>query len=1032
MVTKPSKDHHSFSRCQRLLYVVVMLYTAVGLYAQQGSTVTGTVLSGVDNVPLPGVTVRVKGTDKGAVTDFDGNYSIRATGEGDVLIFSYIGFRTEEVSVNGQSRIDVSLEEDLAKLDEVVVVGYGTQKKSDLTGSIAVVDAEEVNKVSGNDVGQLLQGRSAGVTVTGDGEPGAAPNIRIRGVSTFGDNQPLYVVDGVPVGTSIRDFSPSDIESIQVLKDASAGAIYGSRAANGVVIITTKKGKKNTALKIDYHGYYGVDEVNRKIPVLGREDYQVIINEKQTNAGLALLPGSDPSSPLFVDDTDNDWQEIGLKTGSRQSHNFNFSGGGENITYNASLDYFENKGVFVGNGPTYERYSGRINTSIEKDRFKMSPSLYYAHSFENSLTYRTDVLTGGRPPLINDLVIAVPTMRLHDENNRGGWGGTDSEIHQAIALNVPGINSLFENWVETDRVFAVVNPEIKLLDTEDHKLTYKLNLSYDKTHARDFSFVPAFEMGYFFKSGMSLLDDNSREYTVSLVENTLNYTATLGDHSLDVLLGQTYQKNKYVLKTGHSENLPEPYYPVLSNGENQTSGGLEEESALVSYFGRINYNFDSRYLITATVRRDGSSRFAPENRFGTFPSIAVGWRLSNESFFNVPEDIISELKIRGSYGQLGNQNINDYLYQDVVNRNILYNFMNREQIDKVSGGLQTNIFSKNIKWETTTSANIGLDASLFNNALDLTVEYYNKKTTDVLVGVPIPASTGSINTAPTKNAGSIRNSGLDIELTYHHNNGKEFSFDISANASTLKNRVLALGGNDEPVYGTGSKTEVGGEVGRHFGYVYDGIFRSQQEVDDYAFQSAITAPGDIRFRDLNGDNVINADDRAYLGSALPTVTYGLNFTANYKSFDFTLFASGAAGYYINSRLYRSLMWSTDYINSHTDILDRWTPENTDTNIPRVVTNDPNGNARDSDRPGWLQKGDHLRINTISLGYSIPEDTFSSFLQSARIYATVQNLHTFQKYKGFNPDFNSGVWNPGFDNGTYPRPRTFILGVQLSF
>ncbi|MGS2763720.1 SusC/RagA family TonB-linked outer membrane protein [Sinomicrobium sp. M5D2P9] len=1028
MCNKSPKSHSVLRLFKRWLCSVVTLCVAIGLHAQGGSTVSGTVLSGADDEPLPGVTVRVKGTDKGTVTDFDGNYTISLTGENNILIFSYIGFRTEEVPVNGRNEINVALEEDLAKLDEVVVVGYGTQKRADLTGSIAVVDAEEINKVSGNDVGQLLQGRSSGVTVTSDGQPGAAPNIRIRGVSTFGDNQPLYVVDGVPVGTSIRDFSPNDIESIQVLKDASAGAIYGSRAANGVIIITTKKGRKDTPLKIDYHGYYGVDRVNRTIPVLGREDYQMIVNEKQSNAGLALIPGNDPSSPLYVDDIDNDWQKIGLKTGSRQSHNFNFSGGGENITYNASLDYFENKGLFVGNGPTYERYSGRINTTIEKGRFKMSPSLYYAHSFENSLTYRTDVLTGGRPPLINDLAMAIPTMPLYDENNKGGWGGTSSQVHNAIVLNVPGINSLFENWVETDRIFAVINPEIKLLDTENHKLTYKLNLSYDKTHSRDFSFVPAFEMGYFFGSGISLLDDNSREYTVSLVENTLNYTATLNKHTLDVLLGQTYQKNKFVLRTGHSENLPEPYYPVLSNGDNQTSGGMEEESALASYFGRINYNFDNRYLVTATVRRDGSSRFAPNNRFGTFPSLALGWRLSNEEFFTVPDNIISELKIRGSYGQLGNQNIGDYLYQQVVNRNVLYNFNGQ----KVSGGLQTSLFSRDIKWETTTSANIGIDASLFNSVLDLTVEYYNKKTTDVLVGVPIPASTGSINTAPTANAGSLRNTGLDMEVTYHYNNGKEFSFDLSANASTLKNRVLALGGNNEPVYGTGSKTEVGGEVGRHFGYVYDGIFQSAEEVSNHAFQSAITAPGDIRFRDLNGDNVINADDRAYLGSALPTVTYGLNFTANYRNFDFTLFASGAAGFYINSRLYRSLMWSTDYINSHTDILNRWTPENTDTNIPRVVSNDANGNSRDSDRPGWLQKGDYLRLNTISLGYTIPEEAFGDFISSARVYATAQNVHTFQKYKGFNPDFNSGVWNPGYDDGTYPRPITLLLGVQLSF
>ena len=1007
-------------------FSLFLLMIGVSSYAQSQELITGTVTSESDGMPLPGVNVIIQGTSNGAVTDIDGNYSIEAN-ENDVLVYSFIGFQQQEITVGTQTEINVALSEDLNALDDVVVVGYGTQRREDLTGSVAVIKAEEAQKVSNSDVSGLLQGRSSGVTVTSGGEPGAAPNVRIRGVATFGDSQPLYIVDGVPVGTSIRDFSPNDIESIQVLKDASAGAIYGSRAANGVVIITTKNGKKNTPLKISYSGYYGVDEVPQEIPVLGREDYQMIVNEKRENAGMPLIAGNDPSSDLFVDDIDTDWQEIGLKSGSRQNHNVSLSGGGENISYNASLDYFQNEGVLVGNAPDYERYSGRINTVMEKGIFKVSPSIYYAHSFENNLNYRGGVLTGGRPPLINDLVMAIPTLALYDENNAGGYAGTSSQIHQTIALNVPGANSLFETTTEVDRTFAILNPQLQILDGENHKLKYKLNLSYDKTIARDFSFIPAFNLGYFFNSGISLLDQDTRVYTVGLVENTLTYNGTFGKHNFELLLGQTFQSNKAETTNAHSENLPQPYYPVLSNGENQNAGGSNNESSLASYFGRLNYNFDDRYLITATVRRDGSSRFAPQNRYGTFPSLALAWRLSNEEYLNLPDEV-SNLKLRASYGELGNQNIANYLYQPVINRNILYNFDGAS----VTGGLQTSIISEDIKWETTTSFNVAMDASLFNNAVDLTVEYYNKETTDVLVGVPIPASTGSINQAPVVNAGSLKNSGVDVELTYHYNNLEDFNFDISANMSTINNEVLALGGNDEPVYGTGAITQVGGEVGEHFGYIYDGIFQSQDEVDNHAFQSAATAPGDVIFRDLNGDDVINAEDRTTLGSALPSVTYGLNFTANYKNFDFTLFASGAAGFYINSRLYRTLMWSTDYVNSHTDILNRWTPENTNTNIPRVVANDPNGNARDSDRPGWLQKGDYLRLNTISFGYTIPSETFNDVLSSSRVYATVQNLHTFQHYKGYNPDFNSGVFNPGFDNGTYPRPRTYMLGVQLSF
>ncbi|MDT0690548.1 TonB-dependent receptor [Salegentibacter sp. F188] len=1009
----------------RSVLMLIILFGFSG-YAQN-TTVTGTVTAQSDGFPLPGVNVIEKGTSNGVVTGMDGNYSIDVPAEA-TLVFSYLGFETQEIAVDGRSQIDVTLTDDLESLDDVVVVGYGTQRRSDLTGSVSVIDASEVQKVSNSDVSQLLQGRSAGVTVTANGEPGAGANVRIRGVSTFGDSQPLYIVDGVPVGTSIRDFNPNDIASIQVLKDASAGAIYGSRAANGVVIITTKQGTKNTPLQIQYSGYYGIDEVAQRIPVLGREDYQMISNEKRINAGQPLIPGNDPSSDLYVSDTDTDWQGVGLKSGNRQNHNFRFSGGGENITYNATMDYFSNEGVFVGNGPDYERYSGRINTVMEKGRFKISPSLYYTHSFENSLTFRGDVLTGGRPPLINDLVNAIPTLGIYDPTNEGGYAGTSSEIHQEIVLNVPGINSLFTNNVEVDRIFAIVNPEFKIIDSEDHQLTYKLNTSYDKTHVRSFSFVPEFEMGYFFGTGRSLLDDNSTIYTVGLVENTLNYNTNFDQHSFDVVLGQTFQKNTTIIRTAHSENLPKPYYPVLSNGVNQTVGGEEIESSLASYFGRLNYNFDDRYLLTATVRRDGSSRFASENRWGTFPSLALGWRIDNEDFFNISEDVVSNLKLRASYGELGNQNIGDYLYQAVINRNIPYNF----DQDRVLGGLQTSVVSEDIVWETTTSLDVGLDATFFKRKIDVALDYYERETVDILVGVPIPWSTGSVNVSPLVNAGSIRNSGFEAEVTYHHSGNEDFNFDLSGNVSTINNEVLALGGNNEPITGAGSRTQVGREVGEHFGFVYEGIFQSQEEVEEHAFQSAATAPGDVKFRDISGDGQINADDRTFLGSALPSVTYGLNFSANYKNFDFTVFTSGAAGYYINSRLYRSLMLSTGFINAHEDILDRWTPENTDTNIPRVVADDPNNNARDSNRPGWLQKGDYLRINTVSLGYTMPEELFGNFIDNLRVYGTVQNLYTFQHYKGFNPDFNSGVLEPGFDNGTYPRPRTVMMGIDLSF
>ena len=1022
-ITKLLKHTSGRLSFMKLAGFVVLLLSVSGLYAQ--GTITGTVTSGADGSTLPMANVVVKGGANGVSTDLDGNYSIKANAN-DVLVFSYIGFANKEVTVGTQTVINVALSADATEMEEVVVIGYGTQKKADLTGSIAVVDVSEAKKTSTSDVSQLLQGRVSGVTVTNDGQPGANPNIMIRGIGTFGDHQPLYVVDGVAMSGAVRDFNPNDIKSIQILKDGAASAIYGSRAANGVVIITTKSGRKNTPLKIEYSSYYGIDEVAQKIPVLNRQQYQMITNEKRVNAGFTLLPGNDPSSPLFISNTDNDWQKIGLKDGSRQNQNFNFSGGGESMTYNVSMDYFKNEGVFVGKGPSYERYSGRINTTFEKGIFKMSPSLYYTHSFENSLTFRGDILTGGRPPLINDLVLAIPTMPLYDPNNIGGWGGTKAEVHGTIALNVPGINSLFENTIEVDRTFAIVNPELKLVNSNGHELTYKLNLSYDKTITRDFSFVPQFNMGYFFNSGKSLLDDNSRIFTNTLVENTLNYSKVFGKHDVKVDLGQTFQTTGGVLRQAHSESLPAPYYPVLSNGINQTVGGSEYKSTIASLFGRLTYSFDDKYLLQATIRRDGSSRFRKEIRFGTFPSVAVGWKLSNEKFWNVSEDIVSQLKLRASYGELGNSNVGDYAYQAVVNNNIPYNFNGTI----VMGGLQTSVLNRDLTWETSKFTNFGIDGTLFKGAIELTADYYIKETSDIIVGVPIPMSTGSLNLAPSVNAGAVRNSGLDLEVTYHYTGNKDFSFDVSGNVSTIKNEVLRLGGNGEPIYGTGSKTEVGGRIGEHFGYVYEGIFQSAEEVSAHAFQSGGTSAGDVKFKDLNNDGFINADDRAYLGRAIPNITYGLNLSARYKNFDFTAFASGAAGYYVNSALYRTLMWSGDSVNASTEILNHWTPENRNTDIPRLVSDDPNGNNRDSNRPGWLQRGDYLRINTVMLGYKLP--VISKIIESVRIYGTVQNLHTFTKYKGFNPDFNSGSLNPGFDGGSYPRPRSYMMGVQVSF
>ena len=1010
---------------------------------QPGKEITGQILS-EEGLPLPGVNVVEKSTTNGTVTDINGNYSILLITDDATLIYSFVGYTTQNILVGSQQKIDITLMPDLMKLDEVVVVGYGTQRKSDLTGAVATVNAAEMKKYSSNDVSQLLQGRLSGVAVTSDGEAGATPSVRIRGLSTFENGEPLYVIDGVPV-TGQRDFSPNDIESISVLKDASAGAIYGAAAANGVILITTKRGVKNTPMRIDYSGYFGIDKIWQKIPVTRRVDFQTLQNEMLRNGGLFIYRGNNPESPEYIDDIDTDWQEEAFKTGTRQNHNLAFSGGSESSMYNLSVDYFQSDGTLVGSGPNYKRYSVRVNSETEKGIFRVGENVYYTHSFQDGLTATSDWLSGGRPPMIGDLLLASPIVPVYDTSRVGGFGGTPMNGAQGVSANIVGLNTLIENSTEVDRALANVWGEVEILKG----LKYKINLSYDRTFVRDIRFSPLYDMGYFINNlTASKLTDNDRIYTKSLIENTLNYNSTFGKHSLNLLAGQMFSTGRYDFKYGYSEQLPEPYYTVLDNGTNQSSGGFFTETATLSYLGRINYSFDDRYLVTVTTRRDASSRFAPANRWGTFPSAAVAWKVHKESFIHLPR-FIAELKIRASYGQMGNDKIDDYLYATTVNENIPYNFNGV----KVYGAAQTQLVDEAIKWETKTMSNVGFDAVFLRGAIEWSAEYYHSISTDLLASIDPPRTTGA-NNAITTNAASLKNTGLETSLTYRRRS-TGLNFDVTVNFSTLRNEVLELGGGKEYVDGAASRTEVGRPIGEFYGFVCEGVFQTADQINStapgtvafdstkHAFQSAKTSPGDLIFKDIDGydatgtqligrpDGKIDNADRAYLGHAIPRVYYGLNFSASYKRFDLTFNASGAGGYKIHSRTYATLMHVTDYMNYHQDVLQRWTPDNPSDKYPRLVQTDPNANVRMSNREGWLQNGTHLRINTASLGYSLPANLIKH-ISTIRVYVTGQNLYTFQYYKSFNPDFTSGVWNPGFDNGSYPKPRTVLFGIQASF
>ncbi|MGB3144256.1 MAG: TonB-dependent receptor [Maribacter sp.] len=1008
-----------------------LLFLTVGF--SQSSPISGTVYSAEENVPLPGVNIIVKGTTNGTQSDFDGNYTINASPE-DILIFTFIGFKAQQLPVGSKTILDVRMEQSLEALDEVVVVGYGTQRKEDLTGSVSLVDTEEMTKQATNDVTQMMQGRVAGVSITSDGQPGAAPSVRIRGVATFGigaSAEPLYVVDGVPID-GIRDINPNDIESVQVLKDASAGAIYGNRAGNGVIIITTKGGKKGQKLTFGLSSYYGVQTITQKLPLLDRVGYQTINRELINNGGntVPIPTGNDPNSPDFIDNIDTDWQDEGYVSGFIQNHNFNAAGGTENTNYFMSLDYLDNEGTLVGQGPNYKRYSFRVNSEAKYGRFTIGENLFFVKSDENPLFNTATInLPGGRPTLVNDLLQAAPTIPVRDPNRLGGFGGANSVVHQSITLNVPGINTLIDNQSKVNRLNANLYLSYEPIDG----LVLKSSGSYNITNIEGQLFVPQYDLGYFFPNPLAQLRVVNTNIDRFLIENTANFTKEFGKHNLSVLAGQTYQKDNFRAITTVGGGLTEPYILNLENATEYSVFDNIQEAALYSFLGRVNYSFNDKYFLTGNLRYDGSSRFNPDVRYEIFPSVSAAWKIHNE--FKLP-DFINSLKLRGGWGEVGNQEIGNYLYQRTINRGIPYQFSGGPT---VVGGAVTQLIDEDIKWETRITSSIGIDASLFNGGLDFTAEYYRNTSEDVLVNIPIPFTNtvGAFNSEILSNAGSIRNSGIELSAVYRQSVGENFSFEIAPNFYTVNNEVLDIGGQ-EFITGAGSRNIEGRSLGEHYGWVYDGIFQTADEVANSPTQQPGTAAGDIKFRDISGpdgtpDGVVNDEDRTFLGQGLPTYYYGLNITAKYKNIDFTIFGQGSGGNLINSNLYRGLMPTSGYTNWHEDILDRWTPSNTNTTVPRVVFNDPNNNGRDSDRPGWLQDGDYFRINTISLGYSLPNDIAGKMaMSSARFFVTLQNVAVLSKYKGYNPDFQAGVLNPGFDFGTYPRPMTSMLGVQLKF
>lgn len=1036
----------------------------------QTITVKGRVVD-AEGQPLIGATVSVKGSNKGVVTDLDGNFQIEVPANATLMV-SYVGFKDAEVAVRGRAALeDITLTDDQKTLEQVVVVGYGTQKKADLTGSVAVVNADQLKKASNSNISTMLEGKVAGVQITTDGQPGADPLVRIRGIASFGDTAPLYVIDGVPMGTTIRDFSPNDIASIQILKDAAAGAIYGSRAGNGVVIITTKSGRKDQPLKVDYSGYIGTDNISSSVyHVMNADQYSQYLGQATANSNTPLPGGykldAATGTYRFMDDTDTDWFSEVFKTGIRQNHNVNLSGGGAHNTYNVSLDYFKQSGTLEGAGPNYERITARANNTMDTKFVKFRTSMVYSHSSQDGMglsnaSEYVQGLYGDVTNVLRGTLLMQPTIKAYDsstwvlddrvglasayENDAYGYGVYYDDIHGDISASNPLlINNLLKRNTRVDRFVGTASADVDLfkmfaLDTKDHSLHYNLNVSYSTTHAKDRTWIPAWVQSnrvYLDKSN-ERLTKNSRSYTDALIENTLTYDGHIGKHNINLVTGVTYEEEHTDLLNAWGINLSEPYFLQIQNSATRDGSSYEYAHSLNSFLARLNYNYDEKYLLSAIVRRDGSSRLTKNLRWATFPSVSVGWRFDKESFFPISRDVVNMFKLRASYGELGNENIGEYQYQATMARNnMTYSFGN----SPVTGSAVSTFVNENIEWERRKTLNVGLDLALFNNRLEFTAEWYKNRSSKLLYGVPVPEQAGVSNTSVIMNAATMDNSGLEFSATYR-NRDHALKYEVSANVSTLKNKVVALGSDNKPFITGSYATYVGQEVGQFYGWVYEGIARTQKDLDEHATQQGANI-GDCLYKDISGadgvpDGKIDEHDQVVLGSGLPKVSFGLSANFEYKGFDLAIATYGALNYHVADDIYNSLNSSYGWSNKDVALLDanRWSEDGLTylSNVPRTyATNNATLAWNDLFSERKIQNAAYWKIANVQLGYNFPDKWFGGVVTNVRLYVSAQNLYTFTKYHGYNVDYAGGTFTPGYNFCSFPTPRSFMCGVHLTF
>jgi TonB-linked SusC/RagA family outer membrane protein len=947
--------------------------------------------------PLAGASVSEKGRRNGTITDAEGNFMIRVENARSVLVLSFVGYQSTEIPVGSQTSFNIVLQQSNVKMGDIVVIGYGTQAKRNLTGAVSTVNAEALENQSVQDVGQALQGQLAGVQVTQtDGNPSSTASITIRGLGTFGANAtPLVVVDGIITNYGLRDLNPNDIDNISVLKDASAAAIYGSRGANGVVLVTTKRGRKGKS-EIDLSYHFGLDQVERKIPVLTATQFATVVNEYYVNGGSAA-PFADPAS--YGKGTN--WQDQIFRTASKNNLSLSFRGGSDKSTYSVGLGAQVAQGVVINSNNT--RYSLSVNNDIMPFKgFKVSNSLMATNSVEKEGNPQTAVATAMQ---------YAPTIPAY---NADGSFGIASKPGEPITINAPLVEALVPvNSYKYTRVLDNLALEYQILP--GLKFRTEGGLEYFQNNISNF--LPTYNYGLGNQVTTASLSRNINYTTNLQTNNLLTYTKFVGEHVFDALVGYTFQDSRYEYLQAYRENFSrnDQNLQVLDAGTaNDQARGNMTDWTLQSYIGRLNYSYLNRYLFTATLRIDQSSRFISSRNTGYFPSFSAGWIVSDEPFMN-RYGALSFLKIRAGYGQLGNQDIGVYPYQASVSPGQNYVFGIPEAV--APGYAPTSFVNQDISWEKTTTTGVGADAGFFSNRLRFIIDYYNRHTSGILLQVPIPEITGNSSVPAYQNAGDVTNRGFEFTISYGNaGEKKRLSYDVSLNFTTNHNEVTGLGGDQSLIY-TDTRTVKGQAINSFYGYVMDGIFQNQSQIDAAPSQPN-ARPGDIRFKDLNGDHVIDANDRKFIGSTLVAQTFGFNGQLRYNHFDLSVVFVAELG---RKGITRDNGFDINRAGEQNAAVfwTRWTGEGSSNTFPRLVAGDPNINERPS--TFYLASRDYLRLKNLQIGYNIL--LRKSSLRNFRVYLAAQNLFTITKWPGFDPELNNLT-------SSYPLYRSLYAGINI--